>query len=203
MAPWHQQRVRITGTLCQLNRRGRSCVLVDQSHHTPHLTIHVDLSLISVDIPLEMGHQCQFLGELRQTDDVMTETLVIGRDQQEGHAQGEGEEVDMVGGEEMVGEGIGENDVIEVNHHTSSSSSSSSSSNGNSNGNINGYNSSNNNHDPDSIFDHHHHLPALSPLRGVYLYATDCRMVPDLDIVLLKQTTMARRTFLTTLQQHK
>ena len=47
-----------------------------------------------------------------------------------------------------------------------------------------------------TIFDFHHHPPSLPTLRGVYLYATDCRVVPELDVVLLKQTIIARRAFL-------
>ena len=53
-----------------------------------------------------------------------------------------------------------------------------------------------------TIFDHHHHhLPSLPTIRCVYLYATDCRVVPELDVVLLKQTIMARRAFLSSIQK--
>ena len=184
---------------------------------SPHRSIHVDLSLISVDVPLERDLQCQFLGELRQQEaDILTETLVLGRDQLEGHyTQGRGVEAEIVDVE--GGESTAANDIAEINRHTSSSSSSSSSNNKSSNNNSSSsnsnssssrrtedihYSTSNRSHtmkpsQPTSshspVYPHLHTLPTL---RGVYLYATDCRVVQELDVVLWKQTTLARRAFL-------
>ena len=39
-------------------------------------------------------------------------------------------------------------------------------------------------------------LHTLPTLRGEKWYATDCRVVQELDVVLWKQTTLARRAFL-------
>ena len=192
-ATWHHKRVRLTGTICQLNLRARSCVLMDRntSSSSPYVSIHVDLSSISVDIPLEMDLQCQFLGELRQQHDIdpFIEERGAGYAHQEGYYS-QGRELEA--GKGATGEAVEMEEENTAEHHQGTSSSSSSVEQ-------NRYPTSQQSppHSPshsDQHQHHHHH----ATLRSLYLYATHCRVVPELDMVLLKQATLARRDFLAT-----